>query len=244
VGGRRETAVIALLVSPGTLATGARVILQETEVHHARVRRAEALEIVKLLDGAGGTAEARLLKEGRGLVAEVLSVVRVPAPVQVILAVGAGERDRFALVVEKAGELGATDVIPLQTMHSGAVAAQTRARHTESFQRRAREAIKQCGSAWAVRVREPVTLAEFLAAARLGSSWLADAAGMPRPAIKPDEPLEIAVGPEAGFTADERRLVLAAGFRSVALGPHVLRFETAAIAALAVQWQARQGDPL
>ena len=235
--------MIALLVPPGALQDGAMVVLQEAEVHHARVRRAEALEVVRLMDGEGAMAEARLLKDKRGLVAEVLSVWRVTAPVRVILAVGAGERDRFALVVEKAAELGATDVIPLQTGHSGAVAARTRARHSEGFQRRAREAIKQCGSAWAVRVQEPVTLRDFLAAPRVGTGWLADAAGIPAPALAPDEALEIVIGPEAGFTAEERGAIVAAGFRPVGLGPHVLRFETAAIAALAVQWHARQGRP-
>jgi len=181
------------------------------------------------------------VKEGKGLAAEALSVTRVAAPVSVTLAVGAGDRDRFALMVEKAVELGATDIIPLETSHTGAVASRSRARHLEGFQRRAREAIKQCGAAWAARVQPATTLATFLAAPKSGTLWLADRAGTGGARLDPMESLEIVVGPEAGFTDLERSQVLAAGFHPLSLGPHMLRFETAAIAALAVQWQARQG---
>jgi 16S rRNA (uracil1498-N3)-methyltransferase len=62
----------------------------------------------------------------------------------------------------------------------------------------------------------------------------------PLPVIPP--PAAILIGPEGGFSPDERtRLCAHPAARRVALGPRILRAETAAVAALAL-WQARAGD--
>jgi 16S rRNA (uracil1498-N3)-methyltransferase len=50
----------------------------------------------------------------------------------------------------------------------------------------------------------------------------------------------IVVGPEGGFSSEERRSLLGAGFRPVRLGRHLLRFETAALAALTAAWLSRE----
>jgi 16S rRNA (uracil1498-N3)-methyltransferase len=78
-----------------------------------------------------------------------------------------------------------------------------------------------------------VPLEEFLGATR-GTRWVADAEGGGAPPLGPDEPVTVAVGPEGGFTPSERAVLLAAGFLPVRLGPRVLRFETAAVAAATV----------
>jgi 16S rRNA (uracil1498-N3)-methyltransferase len=48
------------------------------------------------------------------------------------------------------------------------------------------------------------------------------------------------VGPEGGLSVEERDLLVGAGYRPIRLGPHVLRFDTAATAALVLTWLARQ----
>jgi 16S rRNA (uracil1498-N3)-methyltransferase len=55
-----------------------------------------------------------------------------------------------------------------------------------------------------------------------------------RPNWTREHPLLIAVGPEGGFEPDEERALDASGARAASLAPHILRIETAAIAALAV----------
>ena len=83
----------------------------------------------------------------------------MPAPPrQLVLAVGAGDRERFAWVVEKATELGVTAVIPLESERTAGVATQIRPQHLERLRRHALEAVKQCGAAWATRVEEPVSV--------------------------------------------------------------------------------------
>ena len=53
------------------------------------------------------------------------------------------------------------------------------------------------------------------------------------PAVVGDTPLIVVIGPEGGLTADELEQLRGSGYAAVSLGPHTLRFETAAIAAAA-----------
>lgn len=120
------------------------------------------------------------------------------------------------------------------------MAARLRPQHLERLRRRAREALKQCGAAWEVALEAPVALDVFLAATGAGARWFADHAGTGVPRLGAGEALTVLVGPEGGFTAAERDRILSAGWQPVALGPHILRFETAALAALSTAWQARR----
>lgn len=225
----------AVLVAPGTLAPGAVLELAEAEAHHLRVRRAAGGEPVRALDGAGQVGEGTLVADGRGWRVAVGPVHREPPPVPLLLAVGAGDRERFAMLVEKAAELGVTAVLPLETERSRNVAGRVRQEHVARLRARALEALKQCGGTWAPEIAAPRPLADFAAAAT-GTRWLADAEGGAPPRLAPGEGVTVAVGPEGGFTVAERSALLAAGFVPVRLGASVLRFETAALAAaVAVQ---------
>ncbi|MGH7647736.1 MAG: 16S rRNA (uracil(1498)-N(3))-methyltransferase, partial [Gemmatimonadaceae bacterium] len=73
-----------------------------------------------------------------------------------------------------------------------------------------------------------------VASAPAGGRWLLDPDGEPLPNISITAPLTIAVGPEGGVEPEERTLLLGAGFLPVRIAPLTLRFETAAIAGLAI----------
>jgi 16S rRNA (uracil1498-N3)-methyltransferase len=62
---------------------------------------------------------------------------------------------------------------------------------------------------------------------------VADANGDIVPAVVGATPLTVVIGPEGGFTTEELERLRGAGYAAVSLGPHTLRFETAAIAAAA-----------
>jgi 16S rRNA (uracil1498-N3)-methyltransferase len=171
------------------------------------------------------------------------SAERRPRPADLVLAIGAGDRDRFAWVVEKAVELGVTAVIPVETARTIGVATRLRAQHLPKLRRQALEALKQCGAAWACTVEEPRALEAFLGRPLSGLGWLASVDGEPPPASLGSGPVTVLVGPEGGLEDGERRAAIAAGYRPIALGPHTLRFETAAIAAAVAVNAARQrGD--
>lgn len=228
-----------VLVPPGAGVVGATCVLDEDEAHHLRVRRVLPDEAVTVRDGAGLVAGGRVRRQGDSWVVEIDQADTAARPAALVLAAGAGDRDRFEWLVEKASELGVTSVVPLETARTVGVATRVRGRQLEKLRRQAREAIKQSGAPWAVSVEEPVALDAFLASASPGLRWLADLAGQSPPATLHHEPVAVIIGPEGGLTRDERERVLAAGYHAVKLGAHTLRFETAAVVAAGVVSAAR-----
>ncbi|MGI9041155.1 MAG: RsmE family RNA methyltransferase [Gemmatimonadales bacterium] len=228
-----------VLLAPGAAESGTPVPLDEAESHHLRVRRSREGELVSLRDGAGlmGTGRLVLLEKGWGV--EINAAERHPRPADLTLAIGGGDRERFAWAVEKAVELGVTAIVPLETVHTAGVGGRLQARHISKLRRQALEALKQCGAVWAPTIEDPVQLRLFLERAAAGTRWLAEAMGQPPPDALDGAPLTVVIGPEGGLVAEERAVLTAAGYLPVSLGLHTLRFETAAIAAAAAVSAAR-----
>jgi 16S rRNA (uracil1498-N3)-methyltransferase len=231
--------VIAVLVDPGAPVVEGVVELDPAERHHLEVRRARNGEEVRVLDGEGWSAMGTLDVERKAARVRIERTQRVEPPLPLVLAVGAGDRDRFTWLVEKAAELGVTRLIPLTSDHAGGVATRLRAAQLARLRRRAREAIKQSLLPWAPVVDQEATVADLCRRPPAGTRWLASREGGLAPARLPQEPVLIAVGPEGGFTATEDSTLRQAGFQAISLGPGILRFETAAIAAAAQALTAR-----
>ncbi len=221
-----------LLADPGALVAGATVALDDEEAHHLRVRRAEAGQGAKVFDGAGVTARGVLERTGKGWQVALSEVASHPEVLALVLAVGAGDRDRFLALAEKCTELGVTRLVPLLTDRSVQVETRMRASAVERAQRRAREACKQSGNPWATVV-DALTSIDLLADRVQGVQWLrADPNGVSAWSIAAERPLGWLIGPEGGFTDAEAAMTTnRLGASPVQLGPHVLRFDTAAVAA-------------
>jgi 16S rRNA (uracil1498-N3)-methyltransferase len=239
VGGGSGSSVITVLVPAGVHPAGSRASIDESEARHLRVRRVRAGQPVGLRDGAGLVGTGRAVQEGRAWLVEVEAVAEAPRPAELILAVGAGDRDRFGWLVEKATELGVTAVVPLETERTVGVATRVRDQHLEKLRRQALEALKQCGAAWAPAVEAPIELERFLSRPRSGVLWLADPTGDAPAAELNTAPVTVVVGPEGGLSEAERAALLAAGYQPRGLGRHTLRFETAALAAAVAVTTAR-----
>jgi 16S rRNA (uracil1498-N3)-methyltransferase len=142
-------------------------------------------------------------------------------------------------LVEKATELGAARLIPVMTKRT--VAERVRLDRLESI---AIEAAEQCGRSRLPKIEEPVSLRQLIASREPPRTlYFADEGGgdAVSSAFK-EGPALILVGPEGGFTDEERVLVRsAANVVAISLGPRVLRAETAALAALA-SFMAIAGD--
>ena len=229
----------SVLVPAGALAPGATLQLSAEEAHHLRVRRVSSAERVRLLDGAGTVGLGSAREADGGWEVTVESIATVPSPVELLLAAGAGDRERFGWLVEKATELGATRIIPVETERSLSVSGRVRPEHMERLQRRSLEALKQSGGAWAPRLDEPMAFSRVLDSGRDCTRWLASASDEHVPDVITPGPLAVLVGPEGGLTASERDMALQAGWQPVRLAPATLRFETAAMAALAHAAAAR-----
>lgn len=232
--------MITSLVASGMVRVGALLELDSSEAHHLQVRRVTSGDQVRLLDGNGGVGLGVVSLGRKEARVEVIEAAQVPRPSALALAVGAGDRDRFAWLVEKAAELGVTDLLPLETERTLNVSSRVRPSHVEKLQARSFEAIKQSGAAWAPIVHPPATLTDVLASsttklvAEQGSQSLA----------RLDVQMDVTglVGPEGGWTSRETDQMVDAGCTFVRLSPNVLRFETAALA-LAVLVQDRR-EPL
>lgn len=236
--------MITILIPAGV--AGTSIPIEEDELHHLRVRRVELPAEVQFVDGAGRSGSGRLVRAGRAAILEVRESRVAPRPPLRMLAVGAGDKERFGWMVEKATELGVTDIVPLAVANARGVAGGVGTAQLERLTRRAREALKQCGGPWAPIIHAPVSLHDFpsafsgLSALSVTSRWLMDAEGTQPGRIGLGSRIVAAIGPEGGFTTDERRQLLDAGFAPIAVGRQILRFETAALAA-AVLMQHLEG---
>jgi 16S rRNA (uracil1498-N3)-methyltransferase len=153
-----------------------------------------------------------------------------PGPeLTVAFAVVKGQRPE--LVVQKLTELGIDHILPFVAERSVVRwDAAKLARQTSRFADIARQAAMQCRRTWLPAVSPVGTFAE---AASLPGAALADPAGAPPSLARP----ALLIGPEGGWSPDER----AVGLPTVALGPHIVRSETAAITAGALLAALRDG---
>jgi 16S rRNA (uracil1498-N3)-methyltransferase len=230
-----------VLVPPGTLVDGTEIDLEETEAHHLRVRRVDAFADVRLFDGSGTSARGSLTARGQVVSVTVGIVQHAPPVVPTLLAVGAGDKDRFLSLAERCTELGVTQLIPLTTERSQAVDTRFRDSWLEKARRRAREACKQSENPWATSVDEACALS------RLGDryprvNWLVGAMdGDACPRLAANEAVGWIIGPEGGLTAEEIQFTVEKMDAStVTFGSTILRFDTAAVAAATLTLDRRR----
>lgn len=213
--------------------TGAEAKIAGAEAHHLlHVMRLKEGARVVLFDGGGAEFEAEVLKCGRADVQLAVLARREadrerPAPLVVGVALPKGDRQKW--LVEKLTELGAATLAPLVTERS---VAQPSRGALEKLRRAVVEASKQCGRNRLMEVCEPAPLAAFLndPSAQSAARLIAHPSGGPAPAGAQPATVWCAVGPEGGFTDGEVDAARRAGWEVVALGPRILRVETAALA--------------
>lgn len=236
VGGRRATADVKHIVVPvGALVDGARIKLAEAEGHHLDVRRTAEKTTAHALDGEGGLGFGHVESEdGDWYFVVELAAMDMKPPVT-LLAVAAGDRDRFLWVAEKSAELGVTHLVPLETTHTRSVATRLRDGAIDKVRRRAREACKQAGNPWFPEMLDIATIDQLGQAGHQVTWYLADHGGVPHPGIGAQSAVGWLIGPEAGFTDDEiARIETQFHAVRISLGRHLLRFETAAISAAVI----------
>jgi 16S rRNA (uracil1498-N3)-methyltransferase len=208
--------------------------------HVARVLRLGSGAPLVLFDGRGGEYAATVDSCGRERVRLALgkhSPVERESKLALTLAQGIARAERMDLIVQKATELGAARIVPL-TAERSVVRADARqaGRKLEHWRSIAIAACEQCGRNRLPLIDAPGAIDAWLAARAAGdvSLLLSPRAGQTlRDALGAAQSIELLIGPEGGWSADEEAAALAHGFRAVTLGPRILRTETAALAALA-----------
>lgn len=236
---RIDRPTVAAFYSPdplGAVTAGASVALGEEAAHHARVKRIDVGTRVQLLDGAGCTALGTLVRLARQqLVVELDEVTHHDPLPPVHMIVPVADRERMLWLAEKSAELAATSWRPVSWRRSKSVSPRGEGQQFGAkVTARMAAALTQCEGAWLPDRHPDATLERAIAAAPPGTRLLLDVEAPPLLAMRVTAPVTIAVGPEGGMERDERERLVAGGFVPVSLGGNVLRFETAAVAALAV----------
>jgi 16S rRNA (uracil1498-N3)-methyltransferase len=230
------------------LQAGARIALDRGQANYLlNVLRLKAGESVLIFNGQDGEWRAEVEVEGRkaaGLVCVERTREQGAAP-DIIYAFAPLKHARLDYMVQKAVEMGAGVLQPILTRRTQASRV-----NLERMRSNAVEAAEQCGILSIPEVREEENLERFLKG--LEKDRLVVFCDENAPVSNPVEALAklgnnqaglaVIVGPEGGFTDQERALV-AAHERCVcvSLGPRILRADTAAVAALAIV-QAVLGD--
>lgn len=233
---RTARASLATFFASERAVVGASIVLDEDAAHHIRVRRLELGERVRVVDGAGGRATGTLVRVAKSqAVVKVEEVAQVPALPPLHAIVPIADRDRMLWLAEKCAELGVSSWRPLLWRRSRSV---TPRGEGVTFQGKVRArmaaALTQCGGAWLPDLYPEATLDRAIAAAPPGARLLLDADAPPILSLDVRAPVTLAIGPEGGVEPDEREALVDAGFAPARLAGNILRFETAAVAGLAV----------
>ena len=225
---------------------GGVVVLDGDAAHHMRVRRLDAGERVFVADGAGMHAIgsiARISKNDAEVAVESVRHTEQPSSVHMLVPIA--DRDRMLWCAEKCVELGASSWRPVMWHRSRSVSPRGEgSSFADKVRGRMESALVQSHSPWLPSIHGDSTPAGAIENASAdGSRFVLDASGEPILHVTCTAPVTIAVGPEGGFEQHELDALLVANFRAVSLGANVLRFETAAVAALAIVRSALAASP-
>ncbi len=234
---------------PVALAAPASLALPEAAAHHAaRALRLRNGDAVTLFNGQGGEYAARITAIGKHDVTVTIErhdPVERESPLQVTLVQAVSSGERMDLTIQKAVELGVSRIVPVESERCVVRLKGERAeKRMAHWQQVAISACEQCGRNRIPEVRTIAPLDAWLAAeAPDAQRWmlLPGAETALRDLPRPQQPIELLVGPEGGLTEAEADAARRAGYQPVRLGPRVLRTETAAPALLAAL-QALWGD--
>lgn len=247
-GGEADSAVRRFFVAAPLAA--ARLTISGDLAHRLmRVLRLAVGTELELFDGGGQSRRVRIAAaDRRSVTLQAMADVRVhPPEPDTVLYAGLIRPGRFEWLIEKATELGVTTIQPVLCERGAVRATELGPTRLTRWRRIAVEAAEQSGRTVVPSVRPPAPLAAVLREPRGRLVIAAEPSHGPAPPLGSvladlgDAPLAVLIGPEGGFAPDELAAAIAVGGRPASLGPHILRSETAAVAALAIAVDARDG---
>lgn len=224
------------------LPTGGSFELPPDAAHHAaRVLRLREGSRVEIFDGIGNECRGAISEIGgkRVTVGDISAVhIDRESPLQTVLAQAMSSSEKMDWVIQKATELGVTEIQPLDTERSVAIlSAERAARRLEHWRQTAISACEQCGRNVLPKIHAPLDIMAWLQQVEK----LPDAKFILLPEdvatlhsqTKPQGRTILLIGAEGGFTRAESDAAQHCGFTAIRMGARVLRTETAAIVGLA-----------
>lgn len=233
-------------VEPSQVKDG-RIIIEGSDVNHMKnVLRMRIHEEVMVSDGNNlkYLCMVESYKEGKAILnIKETGEADTELASRIYLFQGLPKQDKMELIVQKAVELGAYQVIPVETRRSVVKLDEKKARRKkERWQEIAKGAAKQAGRAYIPEVKEVMSWQEALAYSEgldvvLIPYELAEGIHETKDvlkAIEPGQSVGVCIGPEGGFEKEEVEAALRKGAKAITLGKRILRTETAGLTALSI----------
>ncbi len=226
---------------PPPLPSGKSFELPASAAHHAsRVLRLRTGDPVQVFDGTGNALDATINEIGakRVVLGNLQTCWAQPETgLRIVLAQALCSSEKMDWIVQKATELGVSEIVPVQSQRSVAKLTGSRAdKRAEHWRSVAISACEQCGRNDLPEIHPPQPLDAWLAAMRTSKLGkfilLPGGAAQLHSHKKPEAGVALLIGPEGGFTPDESNVAQQMGFAPILLGPRILRTETAAIAGI------------
>lgn len=217
---------------------GTRVTIGGDEGHHAaRVRRVGPGDVIELLDGTGRVGIVKVIASVKSsrrdweVECEVTGIRLEPRDIpslEVWSAVPKGER--LEQMIDGLTQVG---VASWEAMTAERSVVEPREGKLTRLERVVREACKQSGRAWALKIGRGGTLREALETT--DRVVMAEGSADPlRADTARSAGVRLLIGPEGGWTYAERDQARSAGADLACFGPHVMRIETAAVVAAGI----------
>ena len=232
---------IPRLYTPQMITRGAELAISGQTAHHVvHVLRIHSGAAVQVFNGEGSEYRAvvKTIKRSE-IILEITEAiaVRPESSLDITLLQGITRNDRMDLILQKAVELGVSTIQPLWTQRSQTHLKGSRLeKRFNHWQGIVISACEQCGRATIPQLATAMNYSDWMNKQKTGGLRL-----LLQPNSKtglgtlkrPDEEIQVLIGPEGGLNPDEEVLAEAAGFTGVSLGQRILRTETATLATLA-----------
>lgn len=221
------------------LAPGMILPLPESIFGHAvRVLRLQPGDGLCLFNGQGGEYAATLLHCDRRSASVTINnhVARdVESPLHVILGQGISRGEKMDYTLQKAVELGVSEIVPLFSDHGNIrLEGERLEKRLDHWRGIIASACEQCGRTRLPILHATTDIEYWIDKPGAATRLMLDPDGTltPKKLPVPRSAIAILIGPEGGISSREAVLAKAAGFVPIRLGPRILRTETAAVATL------------
>lgn len=222
---------------PGELSSGLTVMLEKNASHHLlQVLRKNIGDTFFIFNGKELEYEATLVSNQKKIACVAVGksiVVNTESKLSIHLGQGISRSERMDYAIQKASELGVTEITPLFAEFCQVqLTAERMEKRIAHWQAIAVSAAEQSGRTNVPVVHSPIAFAQWVKLSEK-IKWIC----CPRTQIKKSLPEKVArclltVGPEGGFSQSELTLAEQNDFLFLSLGPRILRTETASIVAM------------
>lgn len=226
-------------VNPANISNGS-FLLEDEQAHYvSTVRRFKAGDEIMIFDGLGNSYKAKIVSASKNSISGNIlsSSYKMPAfKINLFTAIPKG--DRFEWLIEKAGEIGISKIMPINTKRSAGFSFSKN--KMERFAKISVAASSQCGRNDIMEITEPVDFRQACEKAAVMSGftnimpWESEKSEVPLSGIIKGNDISganIFIGPEGGFENEEAEFAKSLNIKTVSLGENILRVETAAIVA-------------